>query len=203
MRSVQEQLAFDITMNMMKNRGYDIEDPINVREFDASIPDSQFSIVYEDVEYILDYLYREVEETDSDIVAAPMSKGLTMSNISYFDLGQEPTVGDVRTLVSYLNDLQIPDDHPVDGRMTVSVLHENTWMSSITCGDCGMDDILVMTEEHANSGCGSDEEIESVSVQAPQTQPSYAPSWTGYSANLPDPNSEIVISTDNEQLKLY
>jgi len=201
MKSIQEQLAFDITMSMMKNRGWDPENPVYELEFDPSEPTSQFSLIHEDVEYILNYIYQEVD--DDDEVDAPPSNGLSVSTIIDFHLGEGSSVGDLRTLVSHLNDLQVPDEYFISGQLSVVLLNENTWVSKITCGECGMDDILVMTEEHSDSGCGSDEEIESFSAQPTQTQPSYTPSWTGYSANLPDPNNEIVISTDDDQLKLY
>jgi hypothetical protein len=61
------------------------------------------------------------------------------------EVGQPVYVGDVREWLKKVDSMGIPDSTEVEGSLQLSYDFNNTDISTITCGDCGGEDILTIT----------------------------------------------------------
>jgi hypothetical protein len=160
-----EELKHNITTNLLLSRGFDPKDtPI---EWDKNREDSQYSLIYEDVTFIVNELlnensYEEEQEEEFEpILEYPeyrmgsyRSQTVTRSNATFIfmdaGVGNPAYVRDVREWLKAVDDAGIPDDTEVEGTLHLDYDLEPNKVERIECGDCGTMDVL-LTLHNCNS----------------------------------------------------
>jgi len=150
-----EELKHKIATSMMLARGWDQDSP--PIEWDKTRSDSQYSLVYEDVEFIVNQLLNEEfeeEEQFEPILETPLhrigsyrSKTVTRSNATFIfmdaGVGNPAYVRDVREWLKAIDDAGISDDTEVEGTLHLDYDLELDKIERIACGDCGTMDVLL------------------------------------------------------------
>lgn len=161
-----EELKHKIAGNLLLARGYDPkESPI---EWDHTRDDSQYSMIYEDVDFVVNQLFKETlgEEEEDDEEFEPViqysqsrlgshrSKTVTRSNATFIfmdaGVGNPTYVSDVREWLKAIDDAGIPDDTEVEGTLHLDYDLEPNKVERIECGECGTMDVL-LTLHNCNS----------------------------------------------------
>jgi hypothetical protein len=157
-----EELKHKITTSMMLARKWDQESsPI---EWDKTRSDSQYSLIYEDVEFIVNQLLNEEIEDEEEfepILETPLyrmgsyrSQTVTRSNATFIfmdaGVGNPAYVRDVREWLKAIDDAGIPDDAEVEGTLHLDYDLEPNNIERIECAECGAMDVL-LTVHNCNS----------------------------------------------------
>jgi hypothetical protein len=152
-----EELKHKIATSMMLARGWDQESsPI---EWDKTRSDSQYSLVYEDVEFIVNQLLNEeIEEEEEEefepILEHPQyrlgsyrSQTVTRSNATFIfmdaGIGNPAYVKDVREWLKAIEEAGIADNVEVEGTLHLSYDLEPNNIERIECAECGTMDVLL------------------------------------------------------------
>lgn len=160
-----EELKHNITTNLLLSRGFNPKD--TPTEWDKNREDSQYSLVYEDVTFIVnellnENLYEEEQEEEFEpILEYPeyrmgsyRSQTVTRSNATFIfmdaGVGNPAYVRDVREWLKAVDDAGIPDDTEVEGTLHLDYDLEPNKVERIECGDCGTMDVL-LTLHNCNS----------------------------------------------------
>jgi hypothetical protein len=153
-----KDLLHAISLEVMNQRGYDINNPIYRTEFDLDNTDSQISMVYEDVEVIVNFLEEygygatEQEYFDScdnpvvDIYKPP--SGFSVTSKTHVSLNKGSSFADLKRFVSQLELMQISDDTDIDGHLSYDLSFNDPIIDRISCGDCGYEDYLIIPNDH-------------------------------------------------------
>ena len=144
---------------MMLARKWDQESsPI---EWDKTRSDSQYSLIYEDVEFIVNQLLNEETEEEEEfepILEVPQprlgsyrSQTVTRSNATFIfmdaGVGNPAYVRDVREWLKAIDDAGIPDDAEVEGTLHLDYDLEPNNIERIECAECGAMDVLLTVHE--------------------------------------------------------
>ncbi len=147
---------------MMLARKWDQESsPI---EWDKTRSDSQYSLIYEDVEFIVNQLLNEETEEEEEfepILEVPQprlgsyrSQTVTRSNATFIfmdaGVGNPAYVRDVREWLKAVEDAGIPDEAEVEGTLHLDYDLEPNNIERIECAECGAMDVL-LTVHNCNS----------------------------------------------------
>ena len=157
-----EELKHNITTNLLLSRGFDPkESPL---EWDATVRDSQYALLYEDVNFVVNQLLNEeiddeefepILETPPYRMGSYRSQTVTRSNATFIfmdaGVGNPAYVRDVREWLKAVDDAGIPDDTEVEGTLHLDYNLEPDKVERIECGDCGTMDVLL-----ALHNCNSD-----------------------------------------------
>ena len=144
---------------MMLARKWDPESsPV---EWDRAREDSQYSLIYEDVEFIVNQLLNEEIEEEEEfepILEYPQyrmgsyrSQTVTRSNATFIfmdaGVGNPAYVRDVREWLKAIDDAGIPDDAEVEGTLHLDYDLEPNNIERIECAECGTMDVLLTVHE--------------------------------------------------------
>lgn len=163
MSDLEKALVDKIAEEMMVRNGH--QKPTGKHaydlEWDLDVPDSQHSIIHDDVEWVTNQIFSFLRSEDvpeeEEQVEAHQSPAVTTSNAIFIFLknpqpGIPFYVSDVREWLSRVDLAGIPDDTEVEGALYLSydmaeeegdfVLHDR-----ITCAECGAEDLLVATHD--------------------------------------------------------
>jgi len=149
-----DELKHKITTSMMLARKWDQESsPI---EWDKTRDDSQYSMIYEDVDFIVNQLLNEEieEEEEFEYIKVPQSRlgsyrsqTVTRSNATFIfmdaGVGNPAYVKDVRDWLKAVEDAGIPDDAEVEGTLHLDYDLEPNNIERIECAECGAMDVLL------------------------------------------------------------
>ena len=154
----RKDLLHAVSLEIMNLRGYDPSNPIYQVEFDLDNTDSQISMVYEDVEAIVNFLEDygygqqdvEVIDTCNDLVVdiyKPPS-GFSVTSKTHVALNNGSSFAELKKFVSQLELMQISDDTEIDGHLSYDLVLTDPVVDRITCGDCGYEDYLISPSDH-------------------------------------------------------
>lgn len=158
MADALEELKHKITTSMMLARKWDPQSsPI---EWDKTRDDSQYSMIYEDVDFIVSELFKETlgeeeqEEEFEPVITAPphriglhRSQTVTRSNATFIfmdaGVGNPAYVKDVREWLKAVDEAGIPDNAEVEGTLHLDYDLEPNNIERIECAECGAMDVLL------------------------------------------------------------
>ncbi len=161
----RQELIDSIGEAMMGFRGYKKgENPV---EWDPDSKDSQLSMVLEDVEFVVDELSKRVRVdineanlftttytssaptvTISTPPPPPCPSGVKTSVRIEITTGHNPTIEDIIDFAERLQRLKVDTDNVLHGSLRFVVELPKTFVDRIDCGECGVEDFLVYSEEH-------------------------------------------------------
>ena len=153
-----EELKHNIATKLLLARGFDPkEDPI---EWDATREDSQYALVYDDVNFVVNQLHNEeiydedfepILETPPYSICSYLSQTVTRSNATFIfmdaGVGNPAYVRDVREWLKAIDDAGIPDDAEVEGTLHLDYDLEPNNIERIECAECGTMDVLLTVHE--------------------------------------------------------
>lgn len=153
-----EELKHNITTNLLLSRGFDPkESPL---EWDATVRDSQYALLYEDVNFVVNQLLNEeiddeefepILETPPYRIGSYRSQTVTRSNATFIfmdaGVGNPAYVRDVREWLKAIDDAGIPDDAEVEGTLHLDYDLEPNNIERIECAECGTMDVLLTVHE--------------------------------------------------------
>jgi hypothetical protein len=153
-----EELKQNIATKLLIARGFDPkEDPI---EWDATREDSQYALVYDDVNFVVNQLLNEeiddeefepILETPPYRMGSYRSQTVTRSNATFIfmdaGVGNPAYVRDVREWLKAIDDAGIPDDAEVEGTLHLDYDLEPNNIERIECAECGTMDVLLTVHE--------------------------------------------------------
>ena len=153
-----EELKHNITTNLLLSRGFDPkESPL---EWDATVRDSQYALLYEDVNFVVNQLLNEeindeefepILETPPYRMGSYRSQTVTRSNATFIfmdaGVGNPAYVRDVREWLKAIDDAGIPDDAEVEGTLHLDYDLEPNNIERIECAECGTMDVLLTVHE--------------------------------------------------------
>lgn len=149
-----EELKHNIATKLLLARGFDPkESPI---EWDATREDSQYSLIYEDVDFVVNQLLDE-EIDDEEIepvleypqyrMGSHRSQTVTRSNATFIfmdaGVGNPAYVRDVREWLKAVDEAGISDDTEVEGTLHLDYDLEPNSIERIECGECNEMDVLL------------------------------------------------------------
>ena len=149
-----EELKHKISANLLLARGFDPkQSPI---EWDHTRADSQYALIYEDVDFVVNQLLNEeiddeefepVIETPQSRLGSYRSQTVTRSNATFIfmdaGVGNPAYVRDVREWLKAIDDAGIPDDAEVEGTLHLDYDLEPNNIERIECGECSAMDVLL------------------------------------------------------------
>ena len=171
----RQELIDAIGEAMMGFRGYQKgQYPL---EWDPDNKDSQLSMVLEDVEFVVDELIKhgklnlntatfKIPNTYSSYVHTvtvsppsaaatttmstppPRDSAVTTSVGIEISSGHNPTIADLLDFSERLQRLNVDPETPLHGHLRFMLELEDTFVDRIDCGECGVEDFLVYSEEH-------------------------------------------------------
>lgn len=152
-----EELKHNIATKLLLARGFDPKgDPI---EWDATREDSQYALVYDDVNFVVNQLLDEEIEADEEEEYEPVleypqyrmgshrSQTVTRSNATFIfmdaGVGNPAYVKDVREWLKAVDEAGISDDTEVEGTLHLDYDLEPNSIERIECGECSEMDVLL------------------------------------------------------------
>ena len=152
-----EELKHNIATKLLLARGFDPEE--SPREWDATVRDSQYALIYEDVDFVVNQLLsEEIEEKEEEkyepILEYPQyrmgsyrSQTVTRSNATFIfmdaGVGNPAYVRDVREWLKAVDEAGISDNTEVEGTLHLDYDLEPNSIERIECGECSEMDVLL------------------------------------------------------------
>lgn len=91
--------------------------------------------------------------------STPSPPNVEVSNIIQISLNEDSTVGDLKKFLEELESLQVDDNFPLLGHLSLVYVENDCRIERIHCGECGYEDLLVSPLDHQCSFV-QDENIE-------------------------------------------
>jgi hypothetical protein len=160
-----DKIKETITEAMMNARGWDEMSKINNPfEWDSNSKDSQYSLIKEDVDFIVNEAIEEITKIDVsdedledyDYLALGDNETLAESTVTvsatsfiFMDagIGNPAYISDVREWLKRVDQLGLPDDTEVEGTLHLAFDIYDPTIERIECGGCGEKDILLTVHE--------------------------------------------------------
>jgi len=157
-----EELKHTIATKLLIARGFDPnESPM---EWDATVRDSQYSLIYEDVDFVVNQLLNEEidDEEFEPILEYPQyrmgshrSQTVTRSNATFIfmdaGVGNPAYVKDVREWLKAVDEAGIPDETEIEGTLHLDYDLEPNNIERIECAECGAMDVLLTVHNCASA----------------------------------------------------
>jgi hypothetical protein len=166
--SAIEKIKEVIAEAVMRRNGWDEESKTaNPIEWDITREDSQYRMVAEDTDYIVNTFLEElakIESEDSEEELTEYEFGSTEENKTnttsaaifiFMDagIGNPRYVSDVREWLKRVDRLGVPDDTEVEGTLHLSFDIDDPYTERIECGGCGTKDILLTVHSCEETPC--------------------------------------------------
>jgi hypothetical protein len=169
--SAIDRIKETITQALMHSRGFDeLSKEQNPIEWNPEVEDSQYSLLKEDVDFIVDEFLEEIGkvEEDDEEVEEPESifdeyghikrdqTNTTSAAIFVFmdaGTGNPRYVKDVREWLKTVDRLGVPDEAEIEGTLHLSVDIRNPYIERIECGGCGSKDVLLTVHSCEETPC--------------------------------------------------
>lgn len=149
-----EELKHNIATKLLLARGFDPkESPL---EWDATVRDSQYALIYEDVDFVVNQLLdEEIDDEEFEPVleypqyrmGSHRSQTVTRSNATFIfmdaGVGNPAYVKDVREWLKAVDEAGISDDTEVEGTLHLDYDLEPNSIERIECGECSEMDVLL------------------------------------------------------------
>lgn len=164
----KQELIDSIGEAMMGFRGYQKgQYPL---EWDPDNKDSQLSMILEDVEFVVDELAKRgkldfnnlrfgvtyssssptVTISSPATSAAPTERESQVRTSVGIEVtsGHNPTVGELLQFAERIQRLNVDPQTSLHGSLRFMMELENTFVDRIDCGECGVEDFLMYSDEH-------------------------------------------------------
>jgi hypothetical protein len=180
--SAIEKIKEVIAEAIMKRNGWDEESKTsNPIEWDITREDSQYRMVAEETDYIVDAFLRELAEVEVDDeedstehehghdhehknesifdeyghIRRSQTNTTTATIFIFMDAGtgKPRYVSDVREWLAKVDRLGVPDDAEIEGTLYLSVEINEPYTERIECGGCGTKDILLTVHSCEETPC--------------------------------------------------
>jgi hypothetical protein len=158
-----------ITEAVMQRHGFDEQSKeLNPIEWDSEREDSQFSLIKEDTDFIIDtfleQLETETEEEEEEEESMFDEYGhikrdetVTTSGAIFIFMdagtGNPRYVSDVREWLATVDRLGVPDDTEIEGTLHMSYDIDDPYIERIECGGCGSKDVLLTVHSCEETPC--------------------------------------------------
>ena len=177
--SAIEKIKEVIAQSMMRRNGWTEESKTtNPLDWDPNSEDSQYAMVVEETNYIIDtfleelsgfeieedeYEFEEDEETtepeslfdEYGHLRRPQTNTTSAAMFIFMDAGTGKAryVSDVREWLKRVDRLGVPDNTEVEGTLYLSYDIEEPYIERIECGGCGTKDILLTVHSCEETPC--------------------------------------------------
>jgi hypothetical protein len=180
--SAIDRIKETITEALMNSRGFDeLSKEQNPVEWDSTRDDSQYSLLKEDVEFVVDEFLEEIEKAEDEIHGHGHGHGHDHTheneNENIFDeyghikrtqtnttsavvfifmdagTGKPRYVSDVKEWLARVERLGIPDNTEIEGTLHLSVDITEPYIERIECGGCGTKDVLLTVHSCEETPC--------------------------------------------------
>ena len=174
--SAIEKIKEVIAEAIMKRNGFDEESKTsNPVEWDITREDSQYRMIAEETDYIVDYFLEElakippeyVDEQEEETtepeslfdeyghIRRPQTNTTSACVFIFMDAGTGKAryVSDVREWLKRVDSLKVPDDTEVEGTLYLSYDIKEPYIERIECGGCGTKDILLTVHSCEETPC--------------------------------------------------
>jgi hypothetical protein len=179
--SALDRIKETITEALMNSRGWDeISKEKNPIEWDPNRNDSQYTLVKEDVDFVVDEfveqlakveeeeLEEEYEFENDEEVEEPQSlfdeyghlrrtqTNTTSASIFIFmdaGTGNPRYVSDVREWLAAVDRLGVPNNTEIEGTLHVSFDIDEPFVERLECGGCGSKDVLLTVHSCEETPC--------------------------------------------------
>jgi hypothetical protein len=170
--SAIDRIKQTIAESIMQRNGWTeqtkTENPI---EWDLSRNDSQYSMVVEETNYVIDAFLQELADTtedtqEEDIEEESMfdeyghikrDEPVTTSGVVFIFMdagtGNPRYVSDVREWLARVDRLGVPNDTEIEGTLHLSFDIDDPYTERIECGGCGTKDILLTVHSCEETPC--------------------------------------------------
>lgn len=165
-----EEIKESIAKSIMTRNGWDEESKVtNPIDWDPNREDSQYAMVIEETNYIVDAFLNALEEETDDVEDEEeesifdeygylkRSKTNTVSATVFLFMdagtGKARYVSDVREWLKNVDRLGVPDDTEVEGTLHLSFDINEPYTERIECGGCGEKDILLTIHSCEETPC--------------------------------------------------
>lgn len=168
--SAVDRIKETITEALMNSRGWDeLSKEKNPIEWNPEIEDSQYSLIKEDVDFVVDefmvqlatFEEEEEEEEPEDMFDAyghiRRDQTLTTSASVFIFMdagtGNPRYVSDVRAWLERVDRLGVPNDTEIEGTLHLSYDIDDPYIERIECGGCGSKDVLFTVHSCEETPC--------------------------------------------------
>jgi len=174
--SAIEKIKEVIAESIMKRNGWDEESKTsNPIEWDITREDSQYRMVAEETDYIVDsfleelakippeYMDEQEEETtepeslfdEYGHIRRPQTNTTSACVFIFMDAGtgKPRYVSDVREWLKRVDSLKVPDNTEIEGTLYLSYDIDEPYIERIECGGCGTKDILLTVHSCEETPC--------------------------------------------------
>jgi hypothetical protein len=180
--SAIDRIKETITQALMNSRGWDeISKEKNPIEWNPEVKDSQYSLLKEDVDFIVDEFLEEIGKVEEDSIEdehdhdhdhghdhnhenifdeyghIKREQTNTTSGVIFIFMdagtGKPRYVSDVREWLKNVDRLGVLDDTEIEGTLHLSVDINNPYIERIECGGCGSKDVLLTVHSCEETPC--------------------------------------------------
>jgi hypothetical protein len=170
--SAIDRIKQTIAESIMQRNGWTEQTKTeNPLEWDLTRNDSQYSMVVEETNYIVDAFLEELENTEAGIeeemeeeesifdeyghLRRKQTNTTTASIFIFMDAGTGVPryVSDVREWLARVDRLGVPNDTEIEGSLYLSFDVDEPYTERIECGGCGTKDILLTVHSCEETPC--------------------------------------------------
>lgn len=169
--SAVDRIKETIAEALMSSRGWDeLSKEKNPIEWDPNQDDSQYSLVKEDVDFVVDEFMQHLatvdipleEEEEEELMFdeyGHIRRDQTLTTSAcvfiFMDAGTDNPryVSDVRAWLEEVDRLGAPDDTEIEGTLHLSYDIDNPYIERIECGGCGEKDVLFTVHSCEETPC--------------------------------------------------
>jgi hypothetical protein len=152
--SAIDRIKETITEALMNSRGWDeLSKQRNSVEWDPSREDSQYTLIKEDVDFVIDEFVEHIEELEisheeldydePEIATETVTSSACMFIFMDAGIGNPRYISDVREWLSRVDELGVPDDTEIEGTLHMSYDIVEPIIERIECIECGVKDVLL------------------------------------------------------------
>ena len=172
--SAIDRIKETITEALMNSRGFDeLSKEQNPLEWNPEVEDSQYSLLKEDVDFVVDEFLEEIEKAEDEIHGhdhthehenifdeyghIKRTQTNTTSAVVFIFMdagtGKPRYVSDVKEWLARVERLGVPDNTEIEGTLHLSVDINEPFIERIECGGCGTKDVLLTIHSCEETPC--------------------------------------------------
>jgi len=174
--SAIDRIKESIANSIMTRNGWTEESKTtNPHDWDPNSKDSQYAMVIEETNYIVDTFLEELSEISPEYedeeeeettepeslfdeyghIRRPQTNTTSAAVFIFMDAGTGKAryVSDVREWLNRVDRLKVPDDTEIEGTLYLSYDIEEPYIERIECGGCGTKDVLFTVHSCEETPC--------------------------------------------------